>query len=149
MILNTLTPDKLAPLKPLLEAFIAELGLGARTDADYVLNGMAASINARQASVFVDSVDAPGAFAWCLYNKGMLLNQTLCIVPIIFIRKDLRGNRDKVSHLMESIETAAKFNSCHSIYGGDWKALGVESAGPMWAKSGFFEQESFFVKHLT
>lgn len=145
-MLKAHTINTLVSLKPLIADYLDELLLSKRSNPNYVIASMKAGIVGHTAMVFSEDTIHPTLFVWGLVQNSAVLNEKLFVAAVVFIARDQRGNAATVREIMDTIDIAARFHGCASIYGGEWKAN--PKAARMWGKSGFTEQESFWVKAL-
>lgn len=136
-------------LRPLIDEYILDLGMQDMTTTDYIITNMSATLQMGNGRLMSDDPENPTSMIWATVGKSVLIDKTLLMTSIVYIKKNKRGNSDLVKDLMSSLELVGQFSGCDKIYGGDWKLSESESAAEMWKKSEYNEQESFFVKELN
>lgn len=133
-------------LIPMIKEVQAACGQPDQSDVDYCLSQMAARIEAGTGSVFIDSLDNPGAVAVLYMGDSLYKKESICHVMLVYVRPEKRTTAmaDEIIRTCIEFATAAKAGR---IYGSSWEFKGVTAGiGSAWERFGFQKQETIFTK---
>jgi len=143
------TPNTVENLRPLIDEYIKNMGGTEITNVDYIINNMVISLQAGTGRLLSDTLEDPSSMVWASVGKSLVLDKNILACSIVYTKESKRGSVGIVKNLLKSIELAAQFSNCDQIYGASWAAKSAETSKRMWIKSGFVEQETYFVKNLN
>lgn len=136
-------------LRPLIDEYIVDMDFQDRTDTDYILTNILASLQNGTGRLMTDNPENPTAIIWATVCQNIVFKTSGLAGNIIYVKKSARGNAELIKDMMESLELAARFSGCDEIYGAKWHPKYGESAEKMWVKSDYVQRESYFVKELN
>lgn len=148
MKLVPLPQAKFESLRPVLDASREELNMLERGDTDIGLERIEAGYNGEYMGVFVDDVDNIKHCVVLAMWPGIVTKHFICAVVFIYSAPEVRGRRDAVRALTETIDQFAISHGAGCILGSSWKYRGARPTDRFWTSNGYEIQETTYVKVL-
>lgn len=140
--------NKLSCLEALFNSARIEMKMEKRSDPAYTLARVEDGYDTRSMAAYVDSLQDPKHCLVLAILPGIVTNENIAVVILIYSAPEHRNNPDAVKALMETIENYARHERANSIMGSSWKYGCKRPIDSLWTSHGYTEQETTYVKLL-